>query len=150
MPCRQCTRCMQVLPMSEFRHHADGSRMGYCYDCHLAKRRVQHQAAADHRNRLRRDAYAANVNGVKDKTATANARKYMKTGRAAITAWEAANPERVKEKHRAKMARRAAALTDGYIRRLIVQHLHGSDSGIVPQSLIEAKRWQILIERETR
>lgn len=150
MTCRQCTRCMQVLTESKFRHHADGSRMGYCCDCHLAKRREQHRSASPHRNRLRRAAYAANVNGVKDKTATANARKYMKTGRAAITAWEAANPERVKEMHRAKMARRAAALTDGYVRRLITQHMPGADSGRVPQSLVDAKRWQILIERETR
>lgn len=150
MPRKQCTRCMQVLPMSEFRHHADGSRMGYCYDCHLAKRRVQHQAAADHRNRLRRDAYAVNINGAKDKARNANARRYMKAGRASIKAWEDANPERVKEMHRAKMARRADALTDGYVRRLITQHMPGADSGRVPQSLVDAKRWQLLIEREIR
>ena len=147
---RQCTHCMQVLAESKFRQHADGSRMGYCCDCHLAKRRNQHRSASAHCNRLRRAAYAANINGAKDRATAANALRYMKTGRAAITAWEVANPERVKEMHRAKMARRAAALTDGYVRRLITQHMLGSDSGRVPQSLVEAKRWQILIERETK
>lgn len=145
-----CTACHTDKPADAFRRHHDGSQMRYCASCHLAKRRAQHAASREHRNALVREAYAENRNGMRDKYAAKRAEKYEMTGRAPLKAWMAENPERVKSAARAKMKRKADALTDRYVRVLLSQHSTVLTPSDIPPSLIEVKRVQIQIERAIR
>ena len=113
----------------------------------LEKRRAQHAAAKEHRNARRRELYAANANGIRDKVAAANASRYAKCGRESLAEWERKNPDAVREITRRKMARYADRLTDYYVRRLMVQHGSAIKADEIPQCLVEAKRLQIQIER---
>lgn len=103
---KTCTVCGQSKPESDYRLHSDKKTvMGYCNDCHLAKRRAQHAAKREERNAQFRARYAANANGVRDKHAAARKMKYTEEGRAALVAWIAANPEKAAEAQRKKMKR---------------------------------------------
>ncbi len=147
MTYKTCTDCKAEKPASEYRKHSDGSTMGYCNDCHLAKRRAQHAAKRDERNAQVRARYAANVNGMKDKYIAARKDKYARDGRVALATWEQNNPEKVAEAHRAKLKRGRELLSDYYVRRLLT-HPDRSLVREVHQVLIECKRLQLMIERE--
>ena len=142
-----CTACGADKPADQFRRHADGSQMRYCAACHLAKRRAQHAAAKEHRNARRREIYAANIGGERDKAAARNAARYAKRGRDDLARWEAENPDAVRANTRAKMARYRSSLTESYVRRLLVQHGGPLKAKDIPQPLVELKRLQIQIER---
>ena len=142
-----CTVCGADKPQSGFLRHSSGHLMRYCYLCHRAKARSYHAAAKHARNARRREIYAENIGGERDKAAARSAAAYAKRGRASLAKWERDNPEAVKAGTRAKMQRYRAALTDSYVRRLLVQHgglLRAKD---IPQPLVDAKRLQIMIER---
>jgi hypothetical protein len=144
---KTCNECKAEKPEAEYRKHSDGSTMGYCNACHLAKRRAQHAAKRDERNAQVRARYAANVNGMKDKYIAVRKDKYAREGRAAIQLWEQKNPEKVSCAHRIKLKRGRELLSDYYVRRLLT-HPDRSLVREVPQVLIECKRLQLMIERE--
>ena len=147
---RICTECKQDKPAEAYRLHSDKKTvMRYCNDCHLAKRRVWHEAKREERNAQFRARYAANANGVKDKIAAARKAKYAKQGRAALIKWVAENPEKAAEAQRKKMKRGRDRLSDYYVRRLLC-HPERSTVREVPAVLIECKRLQLMIERECR
>jgi hypothetical protein len=141
-----CTVCDCALPADAFRKHHDGSRMSYCGECHLAKRRAIHARTKDGMNAARRARYAEDQEYRQKYVATRKA-KYARDGCAALAAWAAANPDAVKASNRAKMARYRVKMTDAYIARLLVQHGGPLLSGDIPQPMIEAKRLQLQIER---
>lgn len=147
MTAKTCTICGDDKPTSDFRVIHGRWIEGYCKECHLAKRRVQYANAREHRTAIRRDAYAVNAGGYKDKAAARNKARYEKLGRASIKEWMDQNPDRVREVGRAKMARYRESLSDSYVKKLIVQHNDTLNSGDIPPSLIEAKRVQIQIMR---
>lgn len=147
---KTCTACGKEKPESGYRLHSDKkTTMRYCNDCHLAKRRAQHEAKREERNAQSRARYAANANGMKDKMAEARKKKYSKQGRAALIAWATENPEKAAAAHREKMKRGRARLSDYYVRRLLC-HPERSAVKQVPEILIECKRLQLIIERECR
>ena len=144
---KTCSTCKEEKPASEYRTHSDGSAMGYCTACHLAKRRSQHAAKREARNAQVRARYAGNINGMKDKYIAARKDKYARDGRAALADWEQKNPEKVSCAHRIKLKRGRELLSDYYVRRLLT-HPDRSSVRDVPQVLIECKRLQLMIERE--
>lgn len=144
---KRCTKCLGEKAVSEFRSHSDGSAMGYCNECHLAKRRAQHAAKRDERNAQVRARYAANANGMRDKYLDSRKKKYAEQGRAALISWEQKNPEKVADAHRKKLKRGRELLSDYYVRRLLT-HPHRSTVRDAPSVLIECKRLQLMIERE--
>jgi len=144
-----CWKCHTSEPDAVFGHHGDGSRRRYCNVCHLAMRRANHADAADWRNERRRERYAKNTNGHRDKARAANKARYAREGNAGLKQWAKDNPEAFRKSMRKKMKRYRDGLTDYYVRRLLVQHepaLAGSD---IPRALVEAKRAQIMLERAT-
>jgi len=144
---KTCSECKVEKPASEYRKHSDGSTMGYCNECHLAKRRAQHAAKREERNAQFRARYAANANGMKDKYVDVRKKKYAREGRVALATWEQKNPEKVADAHRIKAKRGREILSDYYVRRLLT-HPDRSTVRDVPAVLIECKRLQLMIERE--
>ncbi len=141
-----CSVCARDLPAGAFRRHACGAQMGYCTDCHLAKRRAIHARTKDRVNAKQRAKYGADAD-YRKAYADRRRERYAKVGRASLIEWEQANPERARDACRKKMARYRASLTDSYIARLLVQHGGPLLAGDIPQTMIEAKRLQLMIER---
>ena len=115
--------------------------MKMCHDCYKAQRRASHAKVKDARNAVALQRYHANHNGTKDKHHARMAKRYQEQG-AQVRVWFESLP--IEEKRRIareKQARYRANLTDSYVR------LHVTTKVQVPQSLIEAKRLQIQIQR---
>lgn len=144
---KTCWKCGTSEPHAVFGRHGDGSRRLYCDACHLAMRRANHADAKEWRNEQRRRAYAENRNGVRDKAQVARKERYAKHGNAHLAQWIKDNPETYRAAQRKKMKRYSAALTDSYVRALLTQHGSPLSRADIPQSLVEAKRAQIMLER---
>lgn len=113
-----------------------------CRACYNTQRRASYAANKDHHNAKALQRYHSNYNGTKDKHHERTAKKYAEQG-AQVRDWHASLPiEKQRELGRAKQAKYRDKLTDCYVRRLIT-----TTTTQVPDSLIQAKRLQIQIER---
>lgn len=134
--CRVCGIVQTDYPVVK------GYALRQCRTCYNAQRRASHAPHRAERNAEAVRRYRENVNGTKDKHAQRTAAKYATQG-AQVQQWYASLPvEKQCELGRVKQARYRAELTDCYVRRLIT-----TTTMQVPDSLIQAKKLQIQIER---
>ena len=134
--CRVCKTSQTDFPV------VGGYALHMCRTCYNAQRRASHDKKRDDRNAKAMQRYHSNLNGTKDKHHKRMAAKYAAHG-AQVREWYASLPvEKQREIGKAKQAKYRASLTDCYVRRLIT-----TTTMQVPDSLIQAKRIQIQIER---
>lgn len=134
--CRVCESVQTDYPVVK------GYELRQCRTCYNAQRRASHSRAREHHNAKAMERYHTNHNGTKDKHHSRMAARYAVQG-AQVQQWYSALPaEKQRELARAKQARYRAELTDCYVRRLIT-----TTTMQVPESLIQAKKLQIKIER---
>ena len=134
--CRVCESVQTDYPV------VGGYALRMCRTCYNAQRRASYDRAREHHNAKAVARYQSNYNGTKDKHHERMAAKYAAQG-APVRQWYAALPvEKQRELARGKQARYRAELTDCYVRRLIT-----TTTLQVPDSLIQAKKLQIQIER---
>ena len=135
-PCRVCASVTSEHPV------VGGYTLRMCRTCYNAQRRASHARSRDDRNAKAMQRYHSNLNGTKDKHHERMANRYSEMG-AKVREWFAAQPiEKQQELQRQKQARYRDKLTDCYVRRLIT-----TTTMNVPESLIQAKKLQIQIER---
>ena len=134
--CRVCNTVQKDYPV------VGGYELRMCRTCYNAQRMAAHNLKRDERNAKAMQRYHSNLNGTKDKHHERMAARYAEQG-AQVRQWHAALPvEKQRELGRTKQARYRTELTDCYVRRLIT-----TTTMQVPDSLIQAKRLQIQIER---
>ena len=134
--CRICNTVQTDFPVIK------GYELRMCRTCYNAQRRASYAANREHHNAKAMQRYHTNYNGTKDKHHERTSAKYAAQG-AQVQQWYAALPiEKQREIGRAKQARYRDKLTDCYVRRLIT-----TTTMDVPDSLIQAKKLQIQIER---
>lgn len=134
--CRVCKTVQTDFPVIK------GYELHMCRACYNAQRRASHNRSRDERNAKAMQRYHSNLNGTKDKHHERSAILYAERG-AQVRAWFAALPlEKQRELQRQKQSRYRDSLTDCYVRRLIT-----TTTLDVPDSLIQAKKLQIQIER---
>ena len=134
--CRVCNSVHTDYPV------VGGYELRMCRACYNAQRRASYDRAKEHHNAKAMQRYHANYNGTKDKHHERTAARYATQG-AQVREWHAALPiEKQRELGRTKQARYRDKLTDCYVRRLIT-----TTTTQVPDSLIQAKKLQIQIER---
>ena len=134
--CRVCEIVQTDFPVVK------GYTLRMCRTCYNAQRRASHAPHRAERNAEAVRRYRENVNGTKDKHAERTAAKYATQG-AQVQQWYAALPvEKQRELGRKKQAKYREVLTDCYVRRLIT-----TTTMQVPDSMIQAKKLQIQIER---
>lgn len=134
--CRVCNSVQTDYPI------VGGYELRQCRTCYNAQRMAAHNRKRDERNAKAMQRYHSNINGTKDKHHERMAARYAEQG-AQVRDWYASLPiEKQREIGRKKQARFREKLTDCYVRRLIT-----TTTMEVPDSLIQAKRLQIQIER---
>lgn len=138
--CRVCQKEKIDFPV------IGGYALRYCRECYNAQRRASHGRVKESVNAKRRQDYADNANGYRDRCHLAAAKRYAEIG-AMVREWEAALPiEKRRELGRNKQARYRESLTDCYVRRLMT-HPDRTTLRDVPKSLVDAKRELLRIER---
>ena len=134
--CRVCGIVQTDFPVVK------GYTLRMCRTCYNAQRRASHAPHRAERNAEAVRRYRENINGTKDKHHDRSVAKYATQG-AQVRQWFDSLPiDKQREIGRRRQARYRAELADCYVRRLIT-----ASTMDVPESLIQAKKLQIQIER---